>query len=676
MRKIVYPLISVLVSVISIAQDSTPVSLLPSTQWQKIKLEQEVDTKIKNVLSPLISPENIIVEVNIEVAEPSTPQFVKTEPTPEEKAAEQKEKKKKKSKTIRINDELPKELPEDYIIFSKLGLEAPLIEDVLKTELEKLKSIAEGEVKSDLEPKDEGPKVNELPKLEQAWNYNSSIDIFKNLLSVKAVVKIDQGMPQTKKDDIDKLLKSLKLSYGEIQAQISLEFIQLKQDNIPDDLLSYIEYASKFSSLLAAVVGTMLLGIFSLLLFKKYEKLKREEMEKGSGGQDTNINITNPEKEDEDKAQEALAAGGGSGNGTDSEDTEYIGITRFRHYLKTSKEMAIILTKRWIALEEKSPKLALKAIVQQLDTDELQKIFSNLNEKQRSDWREKLDGPLNKQELILANKYISNEIIADIMIPNVVEDTELQELLLDISPEKGAKLLNSEQEYGVVLTQLLSSTMLSNIYKLVEPQTVDQILNESINFNHDKLPSSLPKLKAALQGLQSANEQSEVIEKIIKILPKASRELEGIYFEKLASKVSKEQFTEVALETFPSALVSELPNQFMQIIFKTFNNSEKAEILFATPEELKEQLTEQVAPLGSKARDMLDMEFERVEQDEELLKSIEKNPEEYWDKLISQIRKEIKTNKSIKGDITNIIESWEICPAEDQSDDHVLKMAA
>ena len=141
MRKIVYPLISVLVSVISIAQDSTPVSLLPSTQWQKIKLEQEVDTKIKNVLSPLISPENIIVEVNIEVAEPSTPQFVKTEPTPEEKAAEQKEKKKKKSKTIRINDELPKELPEDYIIFSKLGLEAPLIEDVLKTELEKLKSI-------------------------------------------------------------------------------------------------------------------------------------------------------------------------------------------------------------------------------------------------------------------------------------------------------------------------------------------------------------------------------------------------------------------------------------------------------------------------------------------------------------------------------------------------------
>lgn len=114
----------------------------------------------------------------------------------------------------------------------------------------------------------------------------------------------------------------------------------------------------------------------------------------------------------------------------------------------------------------------------------------------------------------------------------------------------------------------------------------------------------------------------------------------------------------------------------MQIIFKTFNNSEKAEILFATPEELKEQLTEQVAPLGSKARDMLDMEFERVEQDEELLKSIEKNPEEYWDKLISQIRKEIKTNKSIKGDITNIIESWEICPAEDQSDDHVLKMAA
>ena len=150
------------------------------------------------------------------------------------------------------------------------------------------------------------------------------------------------------------------------------------------------------------------------------------------------------------------------------------------------------------------------------------KIFSNLNEKQRSDWREKLDGPLNKQELILANKYISNEIIADIMIPNVVEDTELQELLLDISPEKGAKLLNSEQEYGVVLTQLLSSTMLSNIYKLVEPQTVDQILNESINFNHDKLPSSLPKLKAALQGLQSANEQSEVIEKIIKILPKAS----------------------------------------------------------------------------------------------------------------------------------------------------------
>ncbi|MEK6624372.1 MAG: hypothetical protein AABY86_05365, partial [Bdellovibrionota bacterium] len=97
-------------------------SFLPSLDWQKVGLERAVGEKVRTALSRIVKSNEYLVDVEINVNQATKPKF-----TPQDGddgggdgAGEDNKGK------IKIKDVLPDQLPKDYIVFSKLGLEAPL----------------------------------------------------------------------------------------------------------------------------------------------------------------------------------------------------------------------------------------------------------------------------------------------------------------------------------------------------------------------------------------------------------------------------------------------------------------------------------------------------------------------------------------------------------------------
>ena len=120
---------------------------------------------MRKPLSSIIKYSDYIVDVEIVTTPARKPKF-----TPSEDSSSTEAVKKERSGIdgVRINDVLPDQLPEDYVVFSKLGLEAPLIEDFNNFEKNE-------------DGKGKDAKKGELPTFEQLWKFNKSLDVFNNL---------------------------------------------------------------------------------------------------------------------------------------------------------------------------------------------------------------------------------------------------------------------------------------------------------------------------------------------------------------------------------------------------------------------------------------------------------------------------------------------------------------
>ena len=90
-----------------------------SLSWQKLQLEERIYTKLDNNLGAIVPSKQYILDVLITINLPKKPNFTATNPTA-----------KKQIKFTNLKAD--KNVPKDYIVFSKLGLEAPLVNDIKK----------------------------------------------------------------------------------------------------------------------------------------------------------------------------------------------------------------------------------------------------------------------------------------------------------------------------------------------------------------------------------------------------------------------------------------------------------------------------------------------------------------------------------------------------------------
>ena len=195
------------------ANDLNNNGALTSLDWQKVNLEKLIRQKIEQTLSSIVKYSEYIVDVEIITTPARKPKFT---PSEDNSSSEAVKKERSGIEGVRINDVLPEELPEDYVVFSKLGLEAPLIEDF--NNFDKKQGESDG-----------AAEKGELPSFEQLWKFNKSLDIFNNLEQVRIQVKLSENLHESTRAVISQVLNGINFNLNEVKPEIRVDYIDLSE---------------------------------------------------------------------------------------------------------------------------------------------------------------------------------------------------------------------------------------------------------------------------------------------------------------------------------------------------------------------------------------------------------------------------------------------------------------
>ena len=616
-------------------------SFMPSLDWQKMSLEKAISGKVKNSLSKIVKSNEYLVDVEINVNPPTKPRFTPPDNNPGGAGGEG-----EKKGQIKIKDVKPDDLPKDYIVFSKLGLEAPLIDD-----FDNFKDGKNGEKKDD-------KKQETLPPFEQLWKYNKSLDIFNNLESVKIYVQLSEKLHPTTRDNIKKVLNALKFNLNEITPELEITYINMDEKKsgveLPSSLKELLALLARFSNMIGLVLAAIMLGLIAFMLFNKWEKMEKDKQAADAAAAQA---AKAPEEEEEEDDDIATGAPGGP---FDQDNTSSsVGIERFQTFLDHSPIEAVVMVKNWINSGESKEKNALRALVQQLDNDTLGKLFKKLSSEEKETWKSFLDKQVQGADLIDTNAFISNAIVQNILVPYAIVDADVADLLMRITPEKAAEFVQENPDLGKILMNVMNAKFISRILENLDSEYVELALARGMEYKKEEVAGVLEDFKAKLSRYKESKTKIPFIEKIMELIPISMPSRENALFKALAQNVEEVKLVkEVALKYFPAVLVPALPERVLKVALQTYPMDRKVELISSVTEDLREKFVNIFAPTGSKASDVLQLEMEKIESDLGVQRKIKDNPDQIWKEFVDFSRKVISNDKVNALEFENMVGQW------------------
>lgn len=586
-----------------------------SIEWQKVELQEKISKKITKAVGAIVDQRDFVVEVDLAVSIPPAPNF-------DDRAKYQ----------ARSNDGDFEKAAKDYIIFSKLGLEVPILGKETNKDKERLKDI---------------------------WKFNEANDIFKNLDSVTVFLYLDKKLTSETVDAVKTILNNLKLPIGDLTAEVEIEQLNLtdtkpivKAEPKKKTIEDYLNYVSKFSVMIGIILSTLLLMITAFLLFKKFKEMREnEEAREMIASASKNL--------DEEKKEEGGQLGGAvPGMSSEESSAEGLGLERFERFLSKSSSDASLLVKKWIKEGTEDGKLALNALVQQLDNDQLFMIFESLTIDERTKWKESLKGSLSHDEFKRANDFISTQIVEDIIVPPLFQDQELIDTLLNISPKEGARFVKDHPSYGGVLMNIINTRFIRDIMQELNTEEAEEVIKRSLDFSADETQGVFEKFKSSLQEYKTQEIQKPFVKRIIDLIPIAKPGMEKSLYKALSDSREFGAVKECAGSYFPSFLISDLEDNVLREAIQTYPMKRKVELLSTDNGDLNMRLLELFAPEGSKARDHFDIEMQGIEEDLVVQRKIRENKEVIWEEFVNHVRSVITLDKSLAVEVSDIIDAW------------------
>jgi len=259
-------------------------------EWQKVQMEEGISSKVNLAVSKVLKSNQYMVEVEVKVSDPGPPNFDDMQKV-----------------GLKISDVDFDDSKGDYIAFSKVGLEVPVIEKYHNDNQQKLKEL---------------------------HRFNESYNLFKNLDTVDVKVFFSDLLPEEKINQAKKVVENLRFSTGEIKPKIKFDKMSLemklknplKKPKNEITLKDILTWLSEFGDAFGLIVATVLFGLFAKKLLRLWEEImqsmiaKREEIE----------NSKEDESEEEETDEEGLLAMEGEDN--IFEDLESEDFERFKKF--------------------------------------------------------------------------------------------------------------------------------------------------------------------------------------------------------------------------------------------------------------------------------------------------------------------------------------------------------
>ena len=263
---------------------SSGLGQLTSLSWQQNELERKITDRVERSVNAIINSKDFIVNVDIQVTLPETPDFHISDlehELLEEIQAEGEDgpvdpfEGLESDSMIRFTNERPDENADGFIAFNKLGILAPLVDDFNDFRPDGKIVFTMDQAGENAEAAQEGPSY-----FEQFWKLNNAMDIFANLRSVDIKVTLNENLNQVSRDAIERVLNSLDFNLGAITPTLSIDYLpldELRVDQRPF-LVRLFDFFEKYATLIAIVLASLILATAAYLIFREYKKWKKVGM--------------------------------------------------------------------------------------------------------------------------------------------------------------------------------------------------------------------------------------------------------------------------------------------------------------------------------------------------------------------------------------------------------------
>ena len=583
-------------------------SLAKNMEWQRLELEQLITNNYREVLNNLVERQKYIIKSEVKYNNPGMPNFDDMNET-----------------DLKISDIAFDESKGDYIAFSKVGLEIPVIDKLYKEHQSKLKEM---------------------------YRYNESFDLFKNIESINVTVTVDKSVPQETFNLVEGVLKKHNFSVAGFKANVKVTHEALSvpstaKEQAPNDsigLKDIINFISQFGNAFGLITAVILIGVILNKLLKLWmdfmEKLKAMESEA---------------KQEQSKEEESNQVP--EVDHAEGEDNLAPSFERFLNMLKLSEEQTALILKKWIAEADQDAKLALTGVVQQLENDDMQKLFKHLSSTERESWNKLILEYLSGPDLIQANKLIEQRVVKEIVGGSFIDDFELIDLILSMNNDTIKEYVLKGNENSSILMNLLNPEIIAKILDDLSVEEVEQTVSNSLSFDIEKL-KELDGFKKDLKEFVNDHKTAPFTQKLVDVLQDINADKEELIYQYVSKSVPRGELIKAALANLPGQIVLELPPAFIKASMQNYSTEAKVELLLSLEEDKSQKLMETFLEEGSSAKEMIQMEMDNIKTDEIAMKRIEKSKNNIWSKFLVFIRECAANDQEYKSEIEDIVYNW------------------
>ncbi len=611
--KLIFLILTLFIPFLASAQ--TPLS------WQKVELEEKILVKVKSNLRNVLEPNQFLVEVEAKINDPGMPNF------------DDIIKKGSKVSDVRFDDSKG-----DYIAFSKVGLEVPVVEEWHRDHQQKLKEM---------------------------YRFGESYDLFKNLEDVNINVYLSDQLKPEQADIAKNIVNNLKFPLGDIKPKVNVSSIKLelkkvvpnpadeaKKKEKPEDKLTLkdiLDFISRFGNALGLVLATIILAVSAWMLMKKYFELKKDM-----------VDAEKAQKAEEEKSQEEAVA---EAEVVPEAIPHFVlsskeNFERLRTFIKTQPHESTVMLKNWINTPSDMNQLALRATAQQLTDEELLSLFTSLTDHERELWRGSLDSFLSEEKIAEGNQFISEEVVRTMIDPGKVKDIELIDLVLSLPLDIACKYVVERAEHGKVLMNLITPAQITKILNKLTEKQASQVISHSLEFDFVGIEDGFSAFKADLKEFLNAQKQRPFNAKIMQMVGDFNPLKESMLYSFLAKSGLVDDMIHIAKNNIPFDCIIRLPKEMVKDFMQAYPMNKRVQFLSVCDEDMKQDYLKMFAEEGSTARQMIDLEFENLNSDKGAAARLSMQKDMIVKEFVMYVRDYITAHKELEQDVEFTVMDW------------------
>ena len=311
----------------------------------------------------------------------------------------------------------------------------------------------------------------------------------------------------------------------------------------------------------------------------------------------------------------------------------------------------------WLKTDNDDTALKMNAVAQKLSNKDLANVLSLLTDDERNDWRSHLGASLDRDQMIRASFLISQDVLSAMVSPSSNMEPHVFDVMVSLSAENAAKFVEDHVELSPILYTELNSKIMSDIIKFTNKETVEKMIALSLTFEPSDNKDKYKLFEKEVIKYHHEKVKLPGMKKVGEILNNVTQENELSIFRTIANIAGATIVRDSANSQFPTFLFKKLPVEFLKNIIISYQITKRVNLIYSLGDEGQFYL-DLYAPVGSRAREMFDLEVEKIEMDKSLQKQIISNKEEIWQDFVSFVRKKIENNSEYEEEVNAILDEW------------------